>query len=307
MEIEQTLDPAMSDAMSALGIDPSKLDASEETESVGNDKEVEANAEETEGEAPQEGEESDVAKDQDEAAPDSEEEKQEAEKAEAPKTAKEIEEIQAAKQALEQEKLAFKEEMQNLEKEFEAKYHEKLKVHDEIDAFFTHLEAKDPDLYDLLKSEFQEHQKQYSNPVLDQIRKETAELKKELSAFKSKASDEVVNAKFDAEMNQVKSTLGKDAEAAGVKIDWRKVEDTWADNPKLGIEAAVYAVYGQNIVKAMASKAKVQNAEKKVAARPVVSTAGTMKGSNAQKDVGISTSDVSGWVKYFANQVKGKA
>jgi succinate dehydrogenase flavin-adding protein (antitoxin of CptAB toxin-antitoxin module) len=302
---EQTVDPVISDAMSELGIDPSKLDASEETEVASENKEVEASTEETEGEAPKEGEASDVGEENKESAPDSEE-KEHAE-TEVPKTAKEIQEIEAAKQALEQEKLAFKEEMQNLEKEFEAKYHEKIKTHDEMDAFFSHLEAKDPELFDLLKGEFQEHQKQYSNPVIDQIRKETQELKKELSAFKSKASDEVVNAKLDAEMNQVKSTLGKEAEAAGVKIDWQKVEDMWADNPKLGVESAVYALYGANISKAMASKAKVAQVEKKVAGRPAVSTAGTMKGSNAQSDVSIPSSDVTGWVKHFANQLKGKA
>jgi succinate dehydrogenase flavin-adding protein (antitoxin of CptAB toxin-antitoxin module) len=305
---EATLDPAFSQAMNDLGIDPSKLDASEETESASNDMEVEASAEETEGEAPTEGEGENVDPSQEKSASEGEENEATEKVTEEPKqSAKEIQEIQAARQELEAKEQAFMERMSKQEKEFQEKYLDKVKSFEEFDVFLEHLANKDPELFDLVKAEFSEHHKQYSNPVISKLMQEQAELKKELSAFKASASDQVTLTKLDAEWNKVTSTIGKEAEAAGIKIDRQKIEDLWADNPKISLEAATYAIYGASIAKAAASKAKVSVAEKKVAARPVVSTAGSVNKSTvkAEKDFsGMSASDA---VRYFAKQLAGKA
>jgi succinate dehydrogenase flavin-adding protein (antitoxin of CptAB toxin-antitoxin module) len=220
---------------------------------------------------------------------------------EAAPTPKELQEIAAAREAFEAEKKAFQDEMTNLKKEFEA-HSEKVKVHDELDAFLSNLAGKDPELFDLIKAEFQEHQKQYSNPVLDQFRKEHQELAKSVNEIKQKFSDEVTRTKLDAEMNQVKTTVGKEAEEAGVKVDWNKVEDFWADNPKTDLKGAVYALYGEAIAKASASKAKVSQVEKKVAARPQVATAGAIKGTTSKPQVDFSKMSVGELVRYYARQ-----
>lgn len=227
--------------------------------------------------------------------------------AEEPKlTAKEFQEIQAAREQLELKEKQITERFAAQEKEFQEKYHEKLKVHDEMDSFLAQVHDNDPDLFDLIQGSFKEFKRQFSNPVFDELRRETQSLRQELNGFKEKASDEVTRTKLDAEINQVKSSLGKDAEAAGVKIDWTKVEDTWADNPKLNIEGAVYALYGANIMKATASKAKVEAVTKKVEGRPTVTTAGSVNRSSAPSIAKVP-SDAFGAVKHFAKQLTGKS
>lgn len=296
-------------AMTDLGIDLNSLDADLDFEGEAESMEAEGDAtgEEVKTESVDDDSESDLNKQ----TPEGEEKKEEApaeeaqEEAPAP-TAKELQEIAAARTELEAKEKAFTDRIAAQEKEFQEKYHEKLSTHDQMDDFFAHLADKDPELFDLLKGEFQEHQKQYSNPVLDQFRKEQQELAKSVNEIKQRFSDEATRLKLDSEMNQVKSSLGKDAEAAGIKIDWEKVEDLWADNPKLNLEAAVYAMYGANLTKAMASKAKVETVEKKIQARPAVATAGSVSRSNTPTRANIPT-DAFGAVRYFAKQLTGKA
>lgn len=221
-------------------------------------------------------------------------------------TAKEFQEIEAQRQAFEAEKAAFMEQKASLEKEFQEKYHEKLKAHDEIDSFLAEIAETEPDLFEVFKEKFQAHQKQYFNPVINELREKNNQLEQKLDSFMKKASDEVTITKLDSEMNKAKSTLGKEAEAAGLKVDWKKVEDLWADNPKLSVESAFYAIYGSNLTKAAASKAKVEAVAKKVEARPKVATAGNVGRSNTptQANVPSNTFDA---VRYFAKQLTGKA
>ena len=194
-------------------------------------------------------------------------------------TAKEIQEIATARQAFEQEQKQWQEAMANKEKEFQAQYGEKIQAHNEFDSFLADLNAKDPDLFKLVANEFAEYRKSYSNPAIEKFQSEMAEIKKELKQFKAKASDEVTRTKLDAEVNQVKSTLGKEAEAAGIKVDYKAIEDVWADNPKLSFEEAFEAKYGKALRAAAISKSKVAQAEKKVQAVPKVPTVGAVKRS----------------------------
>lgn len=219
-------------------------------------------------------------------------------------TVKEFQEIQAAREQLERQQKAFMEEKAQLEKEFQEKFHDKVKVHDEIDSFFAQLATNDPDLFDLVKGAFQEHQKQFSNPVLDQLRQETQSLRQELDSFKSRASDQVTLTKLDAEFNKFASTIGKEAETAGLKIDRKVIEDMWTKG--LSVEEAFYAKYGAAFAKAKESKAKVETVEKKIAARPAVATAGSVNRSTAPTQAKIPN-DAFGAVRHFAKQLTGKS
>jgi len=221
-------------------------------------------------------------------------------------TLKEFQEIAKKEQELDLKQKAFQEEMSVKEKEFQAQYGEKVRVHDQMDEFFSHFAEKDPELFSILQSEFSEFNKQFTNPVVDKVSREVAELRKELGQFKAKASDEVVRTKLESEVVQVKNTIGKDAEAAGIKIDYAAVEDVWADNPKLSYEEAVWSKYGAQLAKAMASKAKVTAVEKKVQAIPKVVTAGTVAKSNVRPSVDVSKMSWDQATRYFAKQVMGK-
>ncbi len=219
-------------------------------------------------------------------------------------TLKQFQELTAKEQEIAAKEKAFTERMQAQEKEFQEKYHEKVKTHDQIDDFFAHLATKDPDLFEILKGEFADHQKQYSNPVYDSIKTEMEALRKELGAFKNNASDQVTLTKLDGEMEKFNAALGKEAEAAGVKVDRKVIEEMWSKG--LSVEEAFYAKYGSAFAKASASKAKVEVAQKKVQARPTVATAGTIGKTNAPAKSEVPR-DAFGAVAYYAKQLTGKS
>jgi succinate dehydrogenase flavin-adding protein (antitoxin of CptAB toxin-antitoxin module) len=296
-------------AASELGIDVATLDEgsdfeteTESTEAIG-----EVNEEAVNTEALDDGESDEPTLEGEETEAPIEAPEMEAPIKEEPKlTAKEFQEIQAAKETLELERKAFTEEKVQVEKEFRAQYHEKVQAHDELDSFLTETAQNDPDLFEVIKEKFQAHQKQFNNPVINELKEQNKALNEKLDSFLNKASDEVTRTKLDSEMNQVKSTLGKEAEIAGIKVDWLKVEDAWADNPKLSLENAFYAMYGANLTKAAASKAKVEAVQKKVQARPAVATAGAVKSSNAPTKAAVPSNTFDA-VRYFAKQLTGKS
>lgn len=278
---------------------PSSEVVTESTEAEGEAKNEEGEAEPTEG---VETEENSSTEEDAQASAETEEVKEE------PKlTLKEFQELNAKQVELEAKEKAFTERMLAEKKEFQEKYQEKLKVHDQFDDFLGHLADKDPEFFGLIQAEYAEHLKQYSNPVIEKIRQENAAIREELDSFKNKASDEVTRTKLDSEMNQLKATLGKEAEASGLKVDWTKVEDAWADNPKLGIKNAFYAEYGEALLKAATSKAKVQAVTKKVDARPSVNTSGNLNRANAKTETNFKGMNTFDSIKELARQVTGKS
>lgn len=218
-------------------------------------------------------------------------------------TLKQFQELQAKEQEIATKEKAFMERMQAQEKEFNEKYHEKVKVHDQMDDFLAHLAEKDADLFEIIKGEFAEHQKQYSNPVYNSIKTEMEQLRQELGQFKNKASDEVTLTKLDGEMEKFNSTIGKEAEAAGLKVDRKVIEEMWVKG--LSVKEAFYAKYGPAFAKASASKAKLATVVKKTEARPAVSTVGTIGKSNTPGKAEVPR-DAFDAVNYFASKLTGK-
>jgi succinate dehydrogenase flavin-adding protein (antitoxin of CptAB toxin-antitoxin module) len=183
--------------MSDLGISESSLDASEEVSATeGTDTEV--NAEEAEAstetvEKEKEGEDKEAPA-EDKAT--EEEENKEAPKEEPQLTLKEFQELEAKRQEVEAKEKALNERVAAQEKEFQEKYLSKVNDFDEMDAFLAHLADKDPDLFGLIQGEFKEHQRQYAGN--QKLMNELKSLRDEVTAYKAKASDEVVLTKLDS-------------------------------------------------------------------------------------------------------------
>lgn len=294
-------------AMTELGIENTNLDESDiESEDLVTEESQETEeAQENDGEL--DDEESLDPETTSEEALETEEVPQAKDEAEEPKmTRKEFLEIETAKASLEAKETAFNERIASQEKELQEKFHDKVKTHDEFDSFLANLAEKDPELFEILATEFKAHRSQYSNPVQEQTRQEISELRKELASFKEKASTEVTLTKLDSELKQAKETFGKEAEDAGLKIDWGKIEDAWAENPKMSLKNAFFAEYGESMIKASVSKTKVEVAKKKALAVPITPTAGTMRQSNASESKnfsGMSTLDV---LKHEARKMTGQ-
>jgi succinate dehydrogenase flavin-adding protein (antitoxin of CptAB toxin-antitoxin module) len=269
-------------AMAEMGIDQSRLD--EDSLELG-DVEAEANVETaaTEDVAKEESD-LDIESEEAPAAQENGEEENKEAPAKEPKlTLKEFQEIEQAKVALENERKAFHEEMEKSKTEFAQQYAEKIKDYDQMDEFLNYYAEKDPDMFALIQQDFKEFTKQTAHPMVEKFNQKVSELEQKLAKYETKASNEVTITKLNSELNEVKNSLGKEIEASGIKVDWNKVEDVWAAGEKgnLSVKNALYAVYGEQIAKAMASKAKVAAVESKIKARPVVANIGTIQKSNA--------------------------
>jgi hypothetical protein len=292
----------LSSTMQELGIDPATIDdggletpesAPGESQEVATEGEEVANEEEVKTEDGTE-----VATENSEV-----EEKKEAPVEEPKLTHKEFLEIQAARDAFEVEKKSFQEEMTKARAEFSTQFEEKIRQYDEFDSWLSDLNRKDPELFGILQNEFSEHRKHYANPVVDKVSKEIAELRKELSSFKNRASDEVVLSKLNSEWDTFMKGVGKEAEDAGLKLDRKALEDQWAKTG-LSLEEAFYAKHGRALLNAKMSKAKVEIAEKKVQAQPKVTTAGAMRRSTSQSAEKIPSNPFDA-VKYYAGKIAG--
>lgn len=275
--------------------DSTEVSPSEVADTESMEAEGEATNEEVEVSADQDDIQSETTTEEDASAP--------AQTEEEPKlTLKQFQEIDAKSKELEAKEAAFTERMQAQEKEFQTKYHEKLQVHDQFDDFLANLANKDPELFDILKGEFAEHQKQFTNPVYQSLQSEMAELKKELGTFKNTASDKVTLNNLETEMTKFNAGLGKEALAAGLKIDNKAIEDLWAKG--LTVEQAFYANYGAAYSTAKASKEKLATVAKKVEARPSVSTAGSIGRSTTPAKTD-APKDAFGAVQHFAQKLAG--
>jgi hypothetical protein len=277
----KVFDPQVADAMTSLGIDHALFDDN----SIELPKVEEVASSETEGES------SEVVTDDNEAAPsETADQNTESEGSEeAPKEiAKEAQDYQAKIEAFEAEKKAYQDEKLAYEKEFKEKYAAKVEDYDKIDSFLTDIAQNDSEVFELVQDAYAKWLKE--NGINEKVSKEIASLKEEIKSFKAKASDEVTLTKLDAEVNEFKKTLGKQAEESGIKIDYKAVEDYWA---KAGgsFKEAVFAKYGESLMKAAASKAKIAESVKKTAAIPKVATTGNLNRST--KSDGIDWSKLS--------------
>lgn len=294
-ENTSTIDSDVSSALADLGVDESILNEGQETEVEADDTEVEGETEQSESTDATDEEEGETEV----ATESTEEEDTEAPKEEPKLTLKEFQEIQAEREKLDAERKSFQEEKQSMEKEFHAKYSQKASSFDELDAFLEHLAEKDPDVFGIMQAEFKEFGKQYSNPAVSKLENELKGLRDELNSFRSKASDDVTLTKLDSEFEKFNSTLGKEAEAAGLKVDRKAIEVLWEKG--LTVNEAFYAKYGEAFAKASASKAKVAAVEKKIQGRPAVKTSGTA--NKAKLPEGSDKRPNEDWVEYYARKL----
>lgn len=291
--------------MSELGIDQSRLDADESinVEALSTDAEVKTEeTSEIEASGSRETEAKDASDIGNESVTEGEENKEAL--TEAPvQTAKEIQEIETLRQEFKVKEDKFHEETLRFEQR-QKEFDDKIKSHDEIDHLLINLETDDPELYGLFKNYAADHYRKLNDPQVMHLKNEMSAIKAELNQFKSNATAEVTLTQMNADIEKLQNTLGKEAEAAGLKIDAGKVKETWAKNPGLSLEQAAFVIYGPQLIKASASKAKVQAVENKIGSRPTVKTAGSIQSSKQSITPDFSKMTTREVVEYEARQFR---
>lgn len=179
-------------------------------------------------------------------------------------------------QALSEERKAYESEVSSTKEELNSAindFNQQTKAFDdqvkEMQAWtfaLKELESKDPDLFSEVQRVYQDTQKQFSNPILDQqlasIRAELAETKKGLSERENKA---IVN-EFEREKDSMSATE-QSMKELGITVDWNLAKQKWASSG-LPLKEVVGSIYFENVAKAQASKSKVDTTRAKVQAKP---------------------------------------
>lgn len=165
-------------------------------------------------------------------------------------------------------------------KELEAQYAQKEQEHQQV--FYTNkimadivteLRSKDPELFAHLDALFREKESVYQahQQVEKKFSGEINGLKQEIQSFKKeKQGEELGKIKqgWESELSDTQTKYAGSLAKLGLKADWEKVKGVWSSDAsgKMTVEQALYAVHGQDIIKANESAKKLAETRAKTSA-----------------------------------------
>jgi len=172
----------------------------------------------------------------------------------------------------------FQESVQELNASIE-KHQQQLAELEQWSFALNQLKQEAPDLFEEVQRKYDGVKSQFSNPILEQqlkaIREEMEPLKKSLH----QRENEVILKGFESEFDAEKA-IEQSLKELGVNVDKEAVKREWASTG-LPVKKVIGALYGEQILKAQASKAKVATVQKKVAAKPTGAATASRPGSRA--------------------------
>jgi hypothetical protein len=133
-----------------------------------------------------------------------------------------------------------------------------------------------PDIFSEFQEAYSAAGEYFDNPVYNQ---QFAQLKAELDETKKMLStreNKVILDSFDKDKSAFAATEQSWKEL-GITVDWDKAKQKWAQTG-LSLEETLNSMYASTVLKAMASKSKVDTTKRKVAARPAGAASGSRSG-----------------------------
>ena len=186
-----------------------------------------------------------------------------------------------------QSRQASLESMEAKAKESLTKNAERLNQLEELDYFVDHLADIDPDFLDSLKSKLNGFRSNYTNPVVNGLKKKISELE---SVFqKNDEAREIAKIKsaYDQELATIQKDLFPELESIGLKVNMEEVNELWKSGADLGIslKQALYAKHGEDIRRLYQSKSKVNKVEKEVSVTPKIVASSSSRSLPAKEKV----------------------
>jgi hypothetical protein len=128
------------------------------------------------------------------------------------------------------------------------------------------LEAEDPSAYDLVIGRFTNAMNSYNrsmnSPLVKGLEQKVGSLESAIKNFeqgKQQEENQKTIEQWEGDLTQVQSNWGPKLKALGVKPNWESVKTTWASDSgeSMTVQAALMAVHGDAIAKAMESQKKL--------------------------------------------------
>lgn len=189
------------------------------------------------------------------------------------KTSEHAEFVRAKETEFAERDKAFASEREEFET-LRASHSEQIADHDVFVEMIEEWKQTDPELVEFLAKRYQEKMsiRNANKPLLDKYQGQLGDLKNEIETLKKGQSEkklETIRADFDKGLKEVQEKHMNAFKKLGVTVDWAKVKETWSNDAKgeMTIEQALYATFGDAIVKANASYAKMLKTKQKTTER----------------------------------------
>jgi hypothetical protein len=148
------------------------------------------------------------------------------------------------------------------------------------------LKQEAPDIFEEVQSKYEGVKTQFSNPILEQqlkaLRSEFEPLRESLK----QRENEMIIKGFESEWEASKH-VEQSLKGLGLNVDKEAVKKEWA-NTGLPVNKVIGALYGEQILKAQASKSKVSDVQKKVASKQTGAASASRPGSRVPDVRGTS-------------------
>lgn len=181
-------------------------------------------------------------------------------------------ELALQKQQFAQETAKVKQEISQLKADYESKmqnFAESKEKFEKMNFAFEIMQKQNPDLFNELDNAVAMILNQYDNPIMRKQMEvydaKTRALEENLNRIMDR---DIVNA-YTTEESALKSQWADKMAMLGVIPDWAKVRQEYAEKGYPTVKDALFALYGQDIVAAKESKAKLDLARKQSASKAV--------------------------------------
>jgi hypothetical protein len=139
---------------------------------------------------------------------------------------------------------------------------------DKLKFAFDVMSKQNPDLYQEVDNAINSVLNQYDNPMIRQRIDMYDQKSKMLEDQLNKLMDAGVRSEYQQQESQVKATYDDKLKSMGVIVDWQKVKEAFANEGYGDVKKAMLSIYGEEIVAAKESKAKLDAVRKQAARVP---------------------------------------
>ena len=135
-------------------------------------------------------------------------------------------------------------------------YQQQLQQYQIWDLTLSNIKQEDPELFEDLVARSKQSSKYFENPVATAQYKALQKEIEELKGQNKAREQDLIRRQFDAEFGEQSTLLAQLDKELGLKVDREKIREEWIKSGA-GVERAIGALYGVQIAKLRASKAKV--------------------------------------------------
>ena len=197
-------------------------------------------------------------------------------------------ELVKAKEAEFQQKEAQYKEVESQLAQKEQQLQDTIFINQLLGDIFEEMKADDPELFAHLDALYTKKERAYiaQQPLQKKFEGKISELENQLKEFKGqKQTEELSSIKqgWEKELSDTQSKHAASLSKIGLKVDWNKVQDTWASDAsnKMTAEQALFAVYGKDIATAYESHKKLLETKAKTQSK-LINRTGVGSGQRGQ-------------------------